>query len=117
MTSRRPRRASAWIAAVVAIVLVVLGGPDARGAAAPRAGWWSRTEPYVSQALATAVTGTDLVIGNDLAGPNAVAAVRIAADAPSGRALTLPLAGAQPVGVPQVVVCASAGEWTPVYVG
>jgi len=93
-------------------------GPDQQG-------WWSEAQPSppVPPLPVNTVTGTNLQVGNDPSGPDAVAAVRytvpgtvdgIPVDPSTVPAtLTLKVAPNTAVGTPTVVACPVLGSWQP----
>jgi len=120
------RVARPLIAAVIAIAgLVVMAVPASAAAVAPEdQAWWSEAQQAPSPAPTVPInqaTGTNLLVGNDPSGPNAIAAVRynvpgtidgepVNAATASGT-LTLAVAANGTVGTPVVVACPIISSW------
>jgi hypothetical protein len=91
-------------------------GPD-------QVGWWSEVQQAPSPLPVNAITGDNLMVGNDPMGPNAIAAVRFtvpsnidgAAVDPSTvpATLTLHVVANSAVGTPAVAACIVVANWEP----
>lgn len=117
MRTRRRRLARAAGAGCLLVAAVLAWYPSAASGedgGSVKSGWWSQAQAAPVTAPLGQVTGGDLEVGNDPAGPNAVAAVSATAppDA-AGITLTLKLATGQSAGTAAVEACPTLSSWQP----
>lgn len=118
-----PRRAAAAVAVAGALAFVFWVPAVAKADGAPdKVGWWSEAQQSGGAIPVATATGTDLVVGNDVTGPNSVAAVHYSLPSTSDAAtasgtLTLSVTPNSTVGTAAIVACPIAGDWSPVYGG
>ena len=122
------RRVAALVAALALALSPTLLVADTAAAQGPdQIGWWSEAQQAPSPLPVNAVTGDNLMVGNDPSGPNAIAAVRFtvpsnidgAAVDPSTvpATLTLHVAANSAVGTPAVAACIVVANWEPATAG
>jgi hypothetical protein len=118
------RRIGALAAAVgltIAQTLLVAAPASAQGP--DQVGWWSEAQQAPGPLPVNAVTGNNLMVGNDPTGPNAIAAVRFTVPASIDGAsvdpstvpatLTLHVTANSVVGNPVVAACPILANWEP----
>jgi hypothetical protein len=76
-------------------------------------GWWSEAQQLPAPVPLKPATGTNLVVGNDVNGPNAIAAVRYRVDGAVAATLTLTIIARGTAGTPVLSACPAAGAWQP----
>jgi hypothetical protein len=118
------RRIGALVAAVgLTFAQTLLAAAPASAQGPDQVGWWSEVQQAPGPLPVNAVTGNNLMVGNDPTGPNAVAAVRFTVPASIDGAsvdpstvpatLTLHVTASSAVGNPVVAACPILANWEP----
>jgi hypothetical protein len=111
-------------AAVGLVVAHTMLGPGAAWAQGPdKVGWWSEVQQAPGPLPVNTVTGSNLMVGNDPTGPNAIAAIRFTVPGTVDGAtvdpstvpatLILHVTANSVVGNPAVAVCPVLADWQP----